>query len=178
MWKTTKQKSVSAKRAFVIGGVAGSLSLLALQFVPGPARSNPPVVQEHTLQISRAVPAHVDAILRRSCMNCHSNETRWPWYSRVAPLSWGIANDVARARKAMNFSEWTRQAGKHPGTAMGYLNAMCAGVKGERMPPAKYVMLHREARLSASDRQSLCAWTAAESKRYIEMKRSVLLTRR
>src|SRR5688572_23883912 len=133
-----------SKRKWIFGA-AGAILLVVLQFVPGPQRSNPPVIKERTLQTSLAMPAHVDSILRRSCMDCHSNETRWPWYSRVAPLSWGVIKDVARARKTLNFSEWTHQAGRRPGIALGYLNAMCAGVKGGRMPPAKYLMLHPSA---------------------------------
>ncbi|HYI92780.1 MAG TPA: heme-binding domain-containing protein [Bryobacteraceae bacterium] len=148
-----------SKRKFIFG-VAGLILFLALQFIPGSKQSNPPVIKERTLQASLTPPSHIDSLLRRSCMDCHSNETRWPWYSRVAPLSWGLASDVTRARKTLNFSEWTRQAGRRPGIALGYLTAMCAGVKGGRMPPAKYIMLHPSARLSASDRDALCAWTA------------------
>lgn len=164
----------TTKRVIAVIGAVASLALGALQLVPAPTRVNPPVNHDLTLQKNRAVPTHVESILRRACMDCHSNETRWPWYSQIAPMSWGVVNDVTRARKAMNLSEWTLGAGRSYGAAIGYLTAMCAGVKGGRMPPAKYRLLHKESRLSASDIESLCVWTAAESDKY---RRGALISR-
>ena len=151
--------------------ITAAVSLGALQLAPGPPRSNPPVNHNYSLQTSLAPPAHVASILRKGCMDCHSNETRWPWYSRVAPVSWSVTQDVMRARKAMNLSEWTTGPGRSPGVAIGYLQAMCAGVREERMPPAKYRLLHKESRLTSVERQTLCEWTTTETVRYIRMKR-------
>jgi len=74
---------------------------IAVQFVPPDSpRDNPP----STAMISG--PPEVVAILRQACFDCHSNETRWPFYSYVAPMSWFVAGDVAGARSRLNFSEW------------------------------------------------------------------------
>ena len=153
--------------------IAGGL----LQLAPGPAPTNPPVTPSHTLQGATQVPEHVNALLRRSCMDCHSNESRWPWYSRVAPMSWVVAGDVQRARKVLNFSEWAVGAGQRPTTAIGFLSAMCAGVQQDRMPLPKYLILHPEARFSAADKKALCGWTSEEIARQMERKRKTMVAR-
>ncbi|HYP08000.1 MAG TPA: heme-binding domain-containing protein [Bryobacteraceae bacterium] len=148
----------------------------ALQLAPGPARVNPPVTPSHTLQGATQVPRHVDAMLRRACLDCHSNETRWPWYSYVAPMSWVVVNDITRARKAMNLSEWGPRTEKRPAAAVGQLTAICAGVKQDRMPLPQYVLIHPESRLTPADKQALCEWTAAEITRTMERRRKTLVT--
>jgi hypothetical protein len=167
----------SKRRIVIIISMAGALSLGALQLVPATRRINPPVNPGQSLQGTLTVPTPVDGILRRACMDCHSNETRWPWYSRVAPISWGVEKDVMRARKAMNLSEWTIGPGRRPGKAIGYFQAMCSGVTEGRMPPRKYTLLHKESRLSAADRQTLCEWTASETDRYTQKIRQPSISR-
>ena len=75
------------------------LAVIGIQFVPV-NRMNPPVTGEI------GAPEKVMAILHRSCYDCHSNKTVWPWYSYVAPISWLVADDVHEGRRHMNFSEW------------------------------------------------------------------------
>ncbi len=82
-------------RAVAVTIVAGA----AIQLVPV-KRSNPPV------EFEVEAPADVHAILERACYDCHSNRTRWPWYSSVAPVSWLVARDVRRGRKELNFTDW------------------------------------------------------------------------
>ena len=69
-----------------------------------PARTNPPVVND--LLATNAPPPHVAALLHAACYDCHSSETKWPWYSRIAPMSWLIAQDVNEGRKNLNLSDW------------------------------------------------------------------------
>jgi hypothetical protein len=104
-------------------------------------------------------------------MDCHSNETRWPWYSHVAPISWDVVADVARARKAMNLSEWAERTRQRPASEIGLLTAMCAGVQQDRMPLSKYRFLHPESRLTRAEKDALCAWTSSEVARHIERRR-------
>src|SRR5271166_3000619 len=75
-----------------------------IQLVPM-SMTNPPITQDV------AAPAPVELILRRGCYDCHSNETRWPWYARVAPVSWLVIRDVNRGRKHVNFSTWDKYSG-------------------------------------------------------------------
>src|SRR5271170_7385036 len=85
--------------------VAVMVLLVAGQLVPVDRR-NPGIDPSRTIYATEKVPAPVQAVLARSCQNCHSNQTSWPWYSYVAPVSWMVADDVHSARRKMNFSEW------------------------------------------------------------------------
>ncbi len=130
-----------------------SAALLAFAFVLiqlAPIdRANPPVEME--------VPASAEArnVLRRGCYDCHSNETVWPWYSRIAPVSWLTAHDVREGRKALNFSTWNRLTTKEQIKA---LRESWETVAEGEMPPWFYLPPHPEARLSAEDRAVLRAW--------------------
>jgi hypothetical protein len=143
---------------------SAGLGLIVIQLLPGNHLSNPPVIPSHTIEAGLEVPAPVATILKNSCNDCHSHETRWPWYARVAPVSWVLERDVERARRAMDLSEWTQQAGARPGVAMGTLMAACAGVEAQRMPPAAYRQMHPQARLSGAQVETLCEWVATESR--------------
>jgi len=98
----------------------------------------------------------VAAILRRSCYDCHSNESRWPWYSYVAPISWLVASDVHEGREHVNFSDWGR-SGHHHGTAET-IEKIGEEVAGGDMPLWYYLPLHPGARLSKSDVETLKTW--------------------
>lgn len=125
------------------------VALVAIQIVPVD-RTNPPVETE--------VPAtpEVRAVLRRACYDCHSNETVWPWYSRIAPVSFLVARDVHEAREEMNFSTWNRMTPKKQGEA---LHESWEKVAEGEMPLWFYLPLHPEARLSEQDRALLQAWS-------------------
>ncbi len=133
-----------------------------LQLLPNPPRSNPAVVPSQTIEANLRVPKHVSNMIGRACANCHSNQTQWPWYSRVAPLSWMIHKDVIQARQVLNFSEFRSAGDEWPGSAMGMLAAACAALDSGTMPPASYVLMHPEARLSRSDKQMFCEWTRTQ----------------
>src|SRR5258708_32654712 len=80
------------------------LALIGMQFVR-PDRSDPAVSPAASLEAK--APPEIKALLDRSCRDCHSNETRWPWYSQVAPVSWLVASDIHQGRDRFNYSEWT-----------------------------------------------------------------------
>jgi hypothetical protein len=138
--------------------------MAAMQFIPVKPTSNPAVNPAHTVEASLEVPAPVEKILNNACKDCHSNETRVPWYGKVAPVSWILAGDVERARRAMNLSEWSVQLKSKPNAAMGTLMAACAGVEAQKMPPAAYRRMHPEARLDQAQVDTLCGWAARESR--------------
>ena len=120
-----------------IGGVA-----LGIQLIPA-ARSNPPVVRELVWDSPRTL-----AFARRACFDCHSNETRWPWYSYVAPVSWLIARDVKEARDHLNFSEISADDRAEP---------LAKRIQAGEMPLPKYLALHGEARLSETEKTEFIA---------------------
>ncbi|MBL8235852.1 MAG: heme-binding domain-containing protein [Bryobacterales bacterium] len=151
--------------------IAGAAVFVALQIAPVFPRTNPAAAATSGIHNQVEVPAEMDAILRRACWNCHSNDTKWPWYGYVAPASWLIARDVDKAREIMNFSVWTEQAGKKLQMAVGMLAASCADVNIGRMPKPEYVFLHSEAMLTEADKQGFCEWTKREGKRLLVLKR-------
>jgi hypothetical protein len=106
-----------------------------------------------------AAPPSVTAILRRSCYDCHSDETRWPWYSRIPPVSLLIEHDVRRGRKELNLSLWGTY---YPLTRRHKLQWMGRALRNGSMPPWTYRVIHREARLSPADHAQLEQWIAAE----------------
>jgi hypothetical protein len=151
-------------------------TVAVMQFLPGKHPGNPPVIPSHTIEANLNVPGPVEKILNSACKDCHSHETRWPWYAKVAPLSWMVAGDVERARKAMDLSEWTTR----PGVAVGTLMAACAGVEGQRMPPAGYRKMHPEANLTAAQVNAVCGWVTAETRvlrKHAASRRSLALNR-
>lgn len=129
--------------------VAMIVVLVAIQFVPVD-RSNPPVETEIPV-----IP-EVRSVLRRACYDCHSNETTWPWYSRIAPVSWLIERDVHEGRKEMNFSTWNRLTTKKQIKA---LHESWEAVDEGEMPLWFYLPVHPDARLSSQDRSVLQAWS-------------------
>ncbi|MGZ8710060.1 MAG: heme-binding domain-containing protein [Thermoanaerobaculia bacterium] len=119
-----------------------------------PDRSNPPSTPGASLR-ALATP-EVAAILDRSCRDCHSNETRWPWYSNVSPTSWLVANHVHHGREHFNYSQWTSIDEDEQDSLLG---GMCSLTERERMPLPSYLLLHRGSKLSPADVKTLCAWS-------------------
>ncbi len=129
-------------------GLAVLALLVLLQFVPV-ERANPPVRGDFD------GPPEVREILVRSCYDCHSNLTRWPWYSRVAPISFLVAHDVEEGRGKLNFSEW----GTYGQAERAHQGAEILEVlEKSEMPLPIYVLLHGEAKLSGSELQTLRGW--------------------
>jgi hypothetical protein len=131
--------------------------IVAVQLIR-PARTNPPTDPSRTLAASLPLPPAAQAVLERSCRDCHSNDTRWPWYSNVAPMSWMLIDHVNSGRRHFNYSEW---AGYAPEKSRKVLHGICEETRQGSMPVGSYTLLHRDARLSDADVQTLCAWTTA-----------------
>jgi hypothetical protein len=121
---------------------------VAIQLVPI-RRDNPPA------RVSVTAPAPVMSILQRSCFDCHSNNTRWPWYSYVAPASWLIARDVHEGRRHLDLSGWS---GYPPDTRQKKLLDLVEAVQKGDMPLWYYTPLHSAARLSPDDVNALVGW--------------------
>jgi len=130
---------------------------IVIQFVPIDIR-NPPEVRANTIYTLESVPQNVRAIFDSSCVNCHSNQTQWPWYSYVAPVSWIVVHDVHEGRRHMNFSEW----GSYPAKKRDKkLEEICDQLMNGDMPDGKYLLIHRSARLSQEQSETVCQWTQA-----------------
>ncbi len=137
--------------------VALAILFLAAQFVR-PDFTNPPTDPSKVLR----APAHVQPILDRSCNDCHSNRTRYPWYSRISPVSWWLKDHIEHGREELNFSEFGRY---DPKEADHLMEEVCEMVEKGEMPLREYLWGHRGARLSAADKEALCAWSREERAR-------------
>ncbi len=129
---------------------------LIAQFVQ-PERTNPPIIPSRSLEAHVQVPPDVLPILKRACGDCHSSETKWPWYSHVAPVSWLVADDVNVGRSHINFHDWEAQ--ENPKEAAEHLGLICKEVREKGMPPFSYRLMHRESHLSDKDVDAICAWS-------------------
>ena len=122
---------------------------IVIQLIPyGREHENPPVVQEPAWDQTRT-----RELFFRACQDCHSNQTDWPWYSSVAPVSWLVQHDVDEGRSHFNVSEWGRD--KNHGDEAAEL------VRKGEMPPWFYLAVHPEARLSDAERDELVAGLSA-----------------
>ena len=128
---------------------------VGMQFVPTPGVSKTSTTGTHTAEM---INPRVGKILDRSCQDCHSNRTAWPWYSHVAPVSWFVAKHVNKGREILNFSEWATQP-----PSEGERMLICDAVSDGRMPLSGYTAIHRNARLSKRDVEVICAWADAPS---------------
>jgi hypothetical protein len=138
--------------------VAAGFGLMHLVFAR-PAL-NPVIEPAHTVEARTGVTPAVESILNQACKDCHSSQTRWPWFSSIAPASWLIARDVERGRSAMNLSQWSAK----PRVAMDTLAAACQSIQTGRMPPASYRWMHPEARLTNQQVSEFCGWTDREAR--------------
>ena len=131
------------------------VAFILIQFIPM-NRINPPV------EADVSAPPDVGSVLRRACYDCHSSETRWPWYSHVAPVSWVIAHDVHEGRATLNYSTWNRLSPEKQAEA---IQESWEEVAEGKMPTWYYLPLHPEARLSANDQSVLQAWSGSAATR-------------
>ena len=129
--------------ALVVGGVFVSLQFVTVE------RSNPPIGSDVD------APDDVKAILRRACYDCHSHETRWPWYSYVAPVSWYVTDHVEEARGDLNFSRWPTFDFEAQDLAFDDIREQ---VSTGEMPLESYLLLHPSARLTPEDRGRIISW--------------------
>lgn len=140
---------MQAPRVFLRLLIASTVALLAAQVIPyGRDHSAPPDGAQTAWSSSRT-----RELAQRACFDCHSNQTRWPWYSHVAPVSWRVFQHVQEGREKLNFTAF--DAGNKDVTH-------AAGEAGEKvtkrdMPPADYLLAHPEARLDAAERRALAA---------------------
>jgi hypothetical protein len=141
-----------------LGGVV-VLALIALQFT-NPSHENPAVLPGHDVFAANSAPPKVAAILRNSCYDCHSFETKWPWYSYVAPVSWYVAHDVKAARSSLNFSDWPHD---DAGRARKRWRRIADAVESDEMPLANFTRMHPQARLDEQQRAELVKWAREQA---------------
>jgi hypothetical protein len=153
----------SWRRLFKLGLAGGGATMALLQIFPASRLGihveeigvNPPE------RFALDAPPEVLAVLHRACWDCHSHETRWPFYAHLAPCSWLIAHDIHNARRHLNFSTW---GGVDEDERRADRRDCWEQIQAGAMPPRFYVFpLHPEARLSAADKGILEAWLTRDA---------------
>lgn len=131
------------KRYVIIVLAVVLVSFGLIQLVPfGHNHNNPPVIAEPKWDSNTTRELAVVA-----CFDCHSNQSIWPWYSYIAPVSWLVSFDVQEGRRRLNFSEW--------GTGRQDTHELVEQINSGEMPPIQYTLIHRKARLNNNQRQEL-----------------------
>lgn len=132
-------------------------ALVVIQFIR-PEKNEGAVYTEAHLATAVDVPEHVKNILGKACNDCHSNNTRYPWYYNTQPLAWWLAHHVEEGKEELNFSEF---GGYKIKRKLHKLEEIAEMVKEGEMPMESYVMMHGEAKLSEEEKQMLINWALA-----------------
>ena len=120
-----------------------ALGAVLIQLIPfGHRHSNPPETKEPAWDSPKT-----RELMHRACFDCHSNETVWPWYSNIAPVSWLVQRDVNGGRRHLNFNEWE--------TPQQHAKDVAEQVREGEMPPWFYLPMHPGARLTSTEKQAL-----------------------
>jgi hypothetical protein len=135
--------------------------IIAAQFFR-PDRTNPKSDPAVSVSNYKGIPTEVVSKLKEVCFDCHSNETRWPWYSYVTPVNYFVASDVSEGRRHLNFSEWGNYS---PGRIKSILDNVYDQVYSHEMPLTQYTWMHPHARLSEADVKMICDWASSEEDR-------------
>ncbi len=128
------------------------LIFIGIQLVPMNVPADLPVKEGDALE----APEELQAILKRSCFDCHSSHTTFPWYSNIAPVSWFTKHHVEEGREHLNFSTWNSYEDKKK---LKYLEKIPKAIESE-MPMASYLIMHAEAKLSDADKKTISDWAA------------------
>ena len=113
---------------------------------------------------STIVPEEVALLLKSSCYDCHSNHTKYPWYSKISPVSWFLEDHIREGKEALNFSQW---ASLEKNEKIGKLADICDEIDSGSMPLKSYLLIHGDAKLTLAELESLCVWTEEEGLRLL-----------
>jgi len=144
---------------FLLGGASIVLLASVLVHPSGPVKATEST--EPLLAGAEIDPA-VMAMLEKSCRNCHSEKTEWPFYSYIAPMSWLVEGDVSQARSHMNLSHWGDYSLEEKEQLLASIGAV---VRSGKMPPARYTAIHADAKLSLGASARIYEWAHAERHR-------------
>jgi hypothetical protein len=151
-------------KAIKIITVVLAIAFLAIQFIPNKLPDNKAENQQD-IAISGGIPENIAVLLKSSCYDCHSNQTHYPWYSKLAPSSWLLTRDINKGRKELNFSEWESYSKRH---RIGKLEDIKEEITSGEMPLPAYRFIHRRSALSPGQVTALSNWTDEMTKKMLE----------
>jgi hypothetical protein len=150
------------KQLKIAGLILAGALVVAQFFQPDKNLSGGP--GENAIQGTLEVPDHVAGLLKNSCYDCHSNHTRYPWYSKISPVSWYLNHHVKAGKEALNFDEFGLLNQRK---MISTLSELCEVIESGSMPLVSYTLLHRSAVLEAEEVTAICAWSESGSERLI-----------
>lgn len=142
------------KKIFLITVAVLAVGFLTIQFFQ-PAKNRSPVTENDFIKQINA-PEDIKEKIKVSCYDCHSNQTKYPWYNKVAPLSWIIADHVKNGKKEINFSEWGHLSKRKK---IGVLSGISEVLGDGSMPLESYIKLHKEAHFTGEEVERITTWT-------------------
>jgi hypothetical protein len=140
------------------------VAFIAVQVIPNKMPENAAAGKDDLIR-SGILPESISSMIRTSCYDCHSNQTAYPWYSKVAPASWLLAKDVREGREDLNFSEWGSYSKRHQ---IGKLRKIKEEISSGDMPLKNYLLIHRHAKLSPEQKEALARWTEDMTKEILK----------
>jgi len=146
------------KKAIKIAAIIVVTGFLVIQFFRID-KSAPAVVQAETLEAAVSVPPDIKLILGRSCNDCHSNTTVYPWYSNIQPAGWFLKSHIDDGKRHLDFSIFNTYT---PKKQAHKLEEICEQVGLKEMPLPSYLWIHRDAALKDSEAKALCDWANQE----------------
>ena len=149
------------KKTLKILAVVIVAAIIVLQFF-AIDKTNPAVVRAERLEATTVVPPDISLIIGRSCNDCHSNQTIYPWYANFQPMGWLLKSHIDDGRRQMNFSIWNTY---QPKRRSKKLEQICEQIESKEMPLPSYLWIHRDAMLSENDSRALCDWAKQEQGR-------------
>lgn len=135
-------------------------AVIIIQFIPVD-KTNPETVKGNDIISMTNADKEISEILKRSCYDCHSNDTKYPWYSKIAPVSWYLKAHIKEGREHFNFSEWKSYDYEKQ---VKISQESIEEVKDNEMPLKSYTLIHSEAKLSADKKEKITRWFTAEFK--------------
>jgi len=147
------------QKAVKIAGLILLVAFIIAQFIQ-PDKNLQNQASEHDLLTAYEVPEQVANLLQNSCYDCHSNNTRYPWYSKISPLSWYLYKHIEEGKEALNFSEFGLLEKRK---MISGLSGVCELVESGSMPLVSFTLIHRDARLDGDEQRIICEWSEAEA---------------
>ncbi len=150
----------------IILAIAGAVFII-LQFIPYGRPVNQPVAGNDLLEVTET-PDEVKVLLKNTCYDCHSQKVAFPWYSKVAPVSWLVSSDIKEGREHLDFGIWKDYSKKEK---LKLLDKIGDEVSEGNMPLKIYLAMHKEARLSQEQRDQVTQWAENLAEEILEEKR-------
>ncbi len=134
--------------------VFGIVIFIGIQFYRPHKNTQEPKTLDDFL-ISEKAPKEVKALLKKSCYDCHSNNTHYYWYDHIAPVSWFVDNHIKEGKEHVNFSNWANLSSRDK---LGVVSEMAVNISEDKMPLSSYTSIHSDAKLSSQDKDIILKW--------------------